>query len=133
VRFRKSEVDAACSSSVGMVGGQQFVNVTTSCSTGNAIHELGHAWGLLHEQERSDRDTYVTVLYDNIDKRYQSNFDQGTADVNGGYYDYDSIMHYPATGFSRNFRDTIATGPPGIPIGQGAGLSAGGQRAGRAV
>jgi uncharacterized protein (TIGR03437 family) len=125
VTFRKIEVDAACSSSVGMVGGQQFVNVTPSCTTGSAIHELGHAWGLMHEQERADRDAYVTILYDNIDKRFRNNFDQGAGDVDAGYYDYDSIMHYAATGFSRNFRDTIATVPPGIPIGQRVGLSAG--------
>ncbi|HTK76932.1 MAG TPA: M12 family metallopeptidase, partial [Gemmataceae bacterium] len=125
VTFRRIVVDAACNSSVGMVGGQQFIGVTASCSVGPAIHEIGHAWGLLHEQERADRDAHVTILYDNIDKRFVSNFFQSTGSIDGGYYDYDSIMHYPATGFSRNFGDAMSTVPPGVPIGQRTGLSAG--------
>jgi astacin len=125
VTFRRIVVDAACSSSVGMVGGQQFVGVTSLCSVGAAIHELGHAFGLLHEQERADRDAFVTVLFENIDKRFWSNFYQSTNSVDKGYYDYDSIEHYSVTGFGRNFGDTISTVPPGIPIGQRAGLSAG--------
>lgn len=126
VTFRRITVDAACSSSVGMVGGQQFIGVTSSCSLGNAIHEIGHAFGLLHEQERADRDAYITVLYDNIDKRFAAgNFHQNANSFDAGYYDYDSIMHYPVTGFSRNFGDTIATVPPGIPVGQRNGLSTG--------
>ena len=125
VTFRRIAVDAACSSSVGMVGGQQFIGVTASCSVGAAIHELGHAWGLLHEQSRADRDGHVTVLTDSIDKRFVSNFFQSSSAVDAGFYDYDSIMHYGPTGFSRDFSDSIATVPPGIPIGQRSGLSAG--------
>jgi uncharacterized protein (TIGR03437 family) len=125
VTFRRIEIDAACNSSVGMVGGQQFIGVTSACSVGAAIHEIGHAFGLQHEQSRSDRDAFVTVLFDNIDKRFASNFNVASNSINAGYYDYDSIMHYGVTGFGRNFGDTIATVPPGIPIGQRTGLSAG--------
>ena len=125
VTFRKITIDAACQSSVGMVGGQQFIGVTSGCSTGAAIHEIGHAWGLQHEQERADRDAHVTVLLDNIDKRFAANFFQATSSFDAGYYDYDSIMHYGPTGFSRNFGDSLATVPPGIPIGQRNGLSPG--------
>jgi uncharacterized protein (TIGR03437 family) len=119
-------LDAACASSLGMVGGAQAILTTDACTTGSVIHELGHAWGLEHEQIRADRNGYVTVLYQNIDKRFIYNFDQyltGTQDA--GYYDFDSIMHYGANGFSRNFLDTIETVPVGIPIGQRDGLSAG--------
>src|ERR1019366_6145036 len=41
------------------------------------------------------------------------------------YYDFDSIMHYGATGFTRNGLDSMETVPVGIPIGQRLGLSAG--------
>jgi uncharacterized protein (TIGR03437 family) len=125
VRFQKIDVDAACSSWAGMIGGEQAIGVTASCSVGSAIHELGHAWGLMHEQSRWDRNAYITVLYENADKRFAYNFDQDPDSVDTGYYDYDSIMHYGPAGFGRTFTDTIATVPPGIPIGQRAGLSAG--------
>jgi astacin len=119
-------LDAACASSLGMVGGAQAILTTDACSTGSVIHELGHAWGLEHEQIRADRNGYVTVLYQNIDKRFIYNFDQSlTSAQDVGYYDFDSIMHYGANGFSRNYLDTIETVPVGIPIGQRNGLSAG--------
>jgi uncharacterized protein (TIGR03437 family) len=124
VRFKRNlSMDAACSSYLGMRGGEQAIETTDGCSTGSVIHELGHAWGLLHEQSRNDRNRYVTVLYQNIDKRYTSNFDQSGKDLS--YYDYGSIMHYPSTGFTRNGLDSIETVPVGVPIGQRVALSAG--------
>ena len=125
VRFKKIVTDAACNSSVGMVGGEQSIGVTAGCSVGSAIHELGHAWGLLHEQVRADRGAYITVLYENIDKRYLGNFNQGLFTADYGYYDHDSIMHYGAAGFTRNFQDSMETVPVGIPLGQRTKLSAG--------
>lgn len=123
---RSTTLDAACSSFLGMTGGPQAIETTDNCSTGSVIHELGHAWGLLHEQERADRNAFITVLYQNIDKRVVFNFDQRlTSSRDAGYYDYDSIMHYPATGFARNGLDSIETAPLGIPLGQRIALSAG--------
>ena len=90
------------------------------------IHELGHAWGLHHEQVRADRNGNVTVLYQNMDKRFIYNFDQSVSTTHdAGYYDFDSIMHYGSTGFTRNGLDSMETVPAGIPIGQRNGLSAG--------
>ena len=72
------------------------------------------------------RNGNVTVLYQNMDKRFIYNFDQAlTSSKDAGYYDFDSIMHYPATGFTRNAQDSMETVPVGIPIGQRNGLSAG--------
>ena len=56
------------SSSVGMAGGEQFVQFGPhSWNRGTVCHEVGHALGLWHEQQRPDRDTYVIIHWNNID------------------------------------------------------------------
>jgi len=66
------------------------------------------------------------VLYQNMDKRFSYNFDQALGNTKDtGYYDFGSIMHYGATGFTRNGQDSMETVPVGIPIGQRTALSAG--------
>jgi hypothetical protein len=125
VRFVTVTIDAACESYVGKVGGSQDIGITSECTAGSIAHELGHAFGLLHEQERGDRGGHVTVLYGNIDKRFYSNFYQSPSFSDTGYYDFGSIMHYPYYGFATNFQDTLETVPVGIPMGQRNRLSAG--------
>ncbi len=127
VHFRHTPGTGVCSSFVGMVGrGQQSISLDTGCGVRAIIHEIGHAVGLWHEQSRFDRDRFVEVRYQNIDKRYAYNFDQELADsADSGSYDLGSIMHYGVSGFSRNGRTTLETIPPGIPIGRAEELSAG--------
>lgn len=120
-----------CVSNVGRMGGQQRVTLSDQCATGNVLHELGHVIGLFHEQSRPDRDDYVRIDMDNIDKlqllQFASALPYGNAFQIGngvGTYDYGSIMHYGPLGFSRNGLATTVTNPPGITIGQTNGLSA---------
>lgn len=123
VTFRPS---SGCSSSVGRQGGQQFVNLGSGCSTGNAIHEIGHTIGLWHEQSREDRDSFVTIHWDKIIAGYEHNFNQHIADGDDvGPYDYGSIMHYPRNAFSVDGSDTITPTDPTATIGQRTALSAG--------
>lgn len=114
-----------CWSSVGRQGGKQEISLGTGCGLGAAIHEIGHALGLWHEQSREDRDQHIEVLLENVIERFRHNFDRHVLDGDdAGPYDFGSIMHYPATAFSNNGQPTIQT-RGGQPIGQRQGLSAG--------
>jgi len=117
---------SGCSSSVGMRGGPQKITLGPNCTSGNAIHEIGHAVGLWHEQSRGDRDNFIEIVWQNIDPLARHNFEQHIDDgVDIAKYDYQSIMHYPATAFSVNGLPTIRPRQTGVAIGQRNGLSAG--------
>jgi hypothetical protein len=126
VDFVRAMSASTCASYVGRIGGRQTIEVGDYCSYGSVVHEIGHSVGLWHEQSREDRNKYVKVLWENIQPDKASNFLQNLLDGDDiGAYDYGSIMHYPALGFSANGKPTIETIPVGIGIGQRRGLSAG--------
>src|SRR6185437_12595433 len=91
-----------CSSNVGMVGGEQFLNVEDACTTATLIHEMGHTVGFLHEQSRHDRNLHITVLYENINKFGYGDFNAPgpPLEADEGVYDYASHMHYSPFEFS---------------------------------
>lgn len=93
------------------------------CTQGTLLHEMGHVIGLWHEQSRADRDTYVSVNYQNIIKGSRFNFDiilDNAQDLTP--YDYASLMQYPAFSFIRNGGPGIETVPAGIPLGSFDGI-----------
>ncbi len=56
-------------------------------------HELGHTLGLIHENQRADRDEYVAVIEENVDGPAIA-FSLWEGDTRLTPYDYQSMMHY---------------------------------------
>ncbi|KAM7449676.1 hypothetical protein ABFA07_002352 [Porites harrisoni] len=119
-----------CSADVGYQGRQQYVNLATGCwHMGTVAHEIGHALGFFHEQSRPDRDKFVRVLWYNIQQGRGYNFMKVKyIDSQGEPYDYDSLMHYGKTFFSKNGKPTLLPRKKGIEFGQRERVSNGDAR-----
>jgi uncharacterized protein (TIGR02145 family) len=94
-----------CSSPLGMVstsGKHNIIRIADWGSTGTVIHEIGHSIGLLHEQCKSGRDNYVTILWDNIIDSYKNNFNEYPKSLNTSGFDFNSIMLYDSWAFQKD-------------------------------
>ncbi len=127
-------------SAVGMVGGQQFLSVSPDAwNRGTLCHEIGHLLGLVHEHQRSDRDSFVTIITNNVVSGGIGNFVLLTNSINQGPYDFLSVMHYARNYLSVSSNlDTIVPlpaytqfinlmgqpGPVTLSVGDRAGMAA---------
>ncbi|XP_072541064.1 hatching enzyme 1.2 [Salminus brasiliensis] len=100
---------SGCWSYLGANGGRQVLSLQTpDCVSSTVVsHQLMHAMGFLHEQSRSDRDKYVTVLWSNIWKDRSRNFAKFRANNLDMPYDYNSIMHFGKYAYSEDGNPTI--------------------------
>ena len=124
--FDPNNFSGECEAIVGRAGGEQQVGGSGACTVATILHEMGHTVGLWHEQSRPDRNAYVAVNYNNLIKGSIGNFNQifDNEQTFGTYFDYASIMEYPAFSFSRNGGPAIESIPAGIPLSNQNGYSA---------
>jgi hypothetical protein len=103
---------------------------STCVNNGIVMHELLHALGFFHMQSSSNRDNFVRINWENVQPGMDHNFlkyDHNTVGLFSTNYDFDSVLHYSRTAFSRNGRDTITTlsSQNGARIGQRVRMSNG--------
>ncbi|XP_069584280.1 astacin-like metalloendopeptidase isoform X1 [Ranitomeya imitator] len=121
------EPGTGCWSYIGRILGKQTVSLARpSCMVYGVIqHEAMHNIGFFHEHTRMDRDNYIDILWQNMDKAYYGNFDTADGNTFSIPYDYASVMHYNNYAYSKNnILPTIVPKPdPSVPIGQRSGMS----------
>ncbi|WP_413291120.1 M12 family metallopeptidase [Bdellovibrio sp. HCB337] len=123
------ESGGICKSYVGKIGGKQPLWIAPNCGPDDIAHEIMHALGFVHEQNRTDRDQYITLFPENIDEQYQDNFfrlPESLMTVSGlAAFDYNSLMMYPPTMFSKNGQPTMQSRRSDKDINPTEGLSSG--------
>uniref|UniRef100_A0A7M4FBL0 Meprin A subunit n=1 Tax=Crocodylus porosus TaxID=8502 RepID=A0A7M4FBL0_CROPO len=108
---------SGCWSSIGnRRQGKQQLSIGANCDRiGTVQHEFLHALGFWHEQSRSDRNDYVTIMWDRIRTGKEHNFntyDDKTSDFLNTPYDFTSVMHYSKNAFQNGTEATILTNIP---------------------
>ena len=107
-----------CFSEVGRTSGVQVLSLDNGCMEyATIIHEMMHVVGFYHEHggwlgrrafritERWDRDNFIDIIWQNIDRGALDQFgkvDLSKTSYYGQPYDYKSILHYDSLAFSKN-------------------------------
>lgn len=77
------------------------------------VHELMHAVGFYHEQNRSDRDQYLIIHYDHIQEGLEAQFKNLSQNENRLLvpFDFNSIMLYGSYSFTKDGQMTMEPNP----------------------
>lgn len=113
------KTNQGCSSMVGQnpQGGMQIISIDSPCLRKDIIiHEATHALGFDHTQSRSDRNNYVTIVYENMKQGTELSFALKKTNNEFVPFDYKSIMMYPPRSFSKNGLPTIVSNDPRIRL-----------------
>ncbi|XP_067125787.1 zinc metalloproteinase nas-6-like [Centruroides vittatus] len=109
-----------CYTMIGRHKGEQPLSLGDDClHLGIIIHELNHVLGFYHEHNRPDRDKYIKVNWKNIESDMRSQFINNLPYQVRPFseFDYNSIMLYGETLFSKNGHDkTIEATKPGVRL-----------------
>ncbi|PWK77950.1 astacin (peptidase family M12A) [Mucilaginibacter oryzae] len=98
------------SSAIGRQGGAQQLHLAAFQGVNAAIHEIGHALGLYHEQSRYDRDNSININLANVADSVRYNFIKYTTNYYAiGAIDYNSIMMYGSYDFAINSSIPVMT------------------------
>ena len=95
--IKKSDESDICKATIGRNQGKEKYVILDpdTCTDRDIYHEIFHAIGLLHEHQRSDRDDYITIKWENIPYGYNLHFAKLKRSKTLGLpYDITSIMHY---------------------------------------
>ncbi|XP_065188144.1 uncharacterized protein LOC135818865 [Sycon ciliatum] len=130
IQLQPNSID--CFTPVGKQQGVMYMHVGEPCLTevGYMVHQLLHLAGLYHMHQRSDRDQYVRIFWQNILPVGMQYFSKYSTPEPGSIpdnmrYDYGSIMHYGKSTYGTNQTHAITMLPrqQGIKIGQRKAMS----------
>uniref|UniRef100_A0A0K0DHD2 Metalloendopeptidase n=1 Tax=Angiostrongylus cantonensis TaxID=6313 RepID=A0A0K0DHD2_ANGCA len=116
-----------CFSEVGRTSGVQVLSLDNGCMEyATIIHEMMHVIGFYHEHERWDRDNFIDIIWQNIDRGALDQFgkvDLSKTSYYGQPYDYKSILHYDSLAFSKNGFPTMLPKQKSATIGNAKDFS----------
>lgn len=112
VDYLKIIEEDGCWSFVGRRGKKQEISLPTGCrQLQTVVHELMHTLGFYHEHNRFDRDEYVDIRFQNIEKDNYDQFERRKQSKSKVFrpFDFMSTMLYEPNSFSKNKRNTIVS------------------------
>lgn len=112
-----------CYANIGFRLGVTNVSLSAGCGEKEIFHEFFHVLGFFHEQNRTDRDNFIQILWENIDEENWSQFEKFSTksyplafqNLNSIPFTFDSIMLYDSQAFS-NTSDYSMVRTDGTPF-----------------